>query len=346
MSGEQGTSTEGTPAEGTAVPSTPEAAPAGPIDYVVSDQGLPTVTDAELMGEDQDDLTVFPADETKKPDETPPADETKKPEETKPETPPKGFVPTAAVHEAREEIRRLKDRLSEYEVAGKKAEVPPVDVPTVRSDFKVLSKEEFAELSEESPRDALIYQQELMDYREVKRIAADSARQAEAERVKAEIEVGSLFEETAAIMADAVPGLFEEGSTVQQELTEFAETVGFTKDLFYLTNPGTQVILPGDTKPLYLGRQAATILTMIANLKSKGLPNADAALKASVEAELRPKIEQEVLSKIKGTGKKPAYKSLSDIPSSDTSTPERKMLSEAEVAAMNPKELEAYLSGA
>ncbi|MCK9408273.1 MAG: hypothetical protein M0R68_03985 [Bacteroidetes bacterium] len=322
---------------------------AGPIDYVISDQGLPTVTDAELMGMDQDvpvvpdtpavpDAPVVPAGKEQT-TETPPATEAKV------ETPPKGYVPTAAVHEAREEIRRLKERISAMEVKG--ADVKPVtppavpdNVPTVRSDFKVLTKDEFIALSEESPRDALVYQSELMDFREAQRIAADKARQDEV----AKVEVEELFEESAALMSAALPGIFDEGSTVQQELAQFADGIGFTKDLYYLTNPETQVILPGESKPLYLGRQAASIVAMLANLKNKGLPNADAAMRATVEAELRPKIEQEVLSKIKTAGVT-GYKALSEIPTSATTTPESKILTEAEVAALDPKALEAYLSG-
>ena len=331
-------------------PVTPEVAPVV-FDYVVSDQGLPTVSDADLQGFDDETESQDEAQpEVKSKEESPAEDETPVTPPPKAEAPPKGFVPTAALHEAREENRKLKERISTLEVAGK--DVPPIVPPalpadeiTVRSDFKVLTKEEFVELSEESPRDALIYQQELMDYREAQRIASDKLRVAEVEKANRDREVNDLFEESAALMAEAVPGIFDEGSTVSKELADFAESIGFTNDLFYLTNPETQVILPGEAKPLFLGRQAAAIMTVLAGLKNKGVPNADATMRAAVEAELRPKIEAEVLSKIKTTGKK-AYTALADIPTSAATTPERKILTEVEVAALNPKELEAYLSGA
>lgn len=325
-------------------------------DIVIGDQGLTTVSDDELRGyddaeegdEDSDEKSAEVKDTKtgqKEGEETPatPA--------PKPDAPPKGYVPTAALHEAREENRKLKERISALEVKG--ANEPPIvppavppDVPTVRPDFKVLTKDEFAELSEESPRDALLYTQELMEYKEAQRIAADAARQAEQQKAVIAAEVEQLFEEATGLMQEAVPGIFDEDSTVQQELSEFADAIGFTKDLRYLTNPETQVILPGETKPLYLGRQAASILKMLADLKTKGVPNADTANRAAVEAELRPKIEAEILSKIKSSGKK-GYKALSDIPTSESSIPSNKsILSEEEVAKLNPKALQAYLSGA
>lgn len=343
---EEGTTNEGTTAE------TQEAQPTTTrnfADIVIEDQGLSTVSDEDLQGYDETEEEK-PAEEEKPEVKPTEGDEKPATPAPKPEAPPKGFVPTAALHEAREEVRKLKERISALEVKG--AAEPPVtppavppDVPTVRPDFKVLTKDEFAELSEESPRDALLYTQELMEYKEAQRITAELARQAEQQKAATAAEVDQLFEETTALMQEAVPGIFDDGSTVQQELSEFADAIGFTKDLRYLTNPETQVILPGETKPLYLGRQAASILKMLADLKTKGIPNAGAADRAAIEAELRPKIEAEILSKIKSGGKT-SYKALSDIPTSESSIPTGKaMLSEAEVAKLSPKALQAYLSG-
>ena len=186
-------------------------------DIVIDDQGLPTVTDEDLHGYDEEETTEEkPEDEARPEAKVTEGEETPAAPTPKPEPPPKGFVPTAALHEAREENRKLKERISALEVKGaeEKPVVPPavpVDIPTVRSDFKVLTKEEFIELSEESPRDALLYTQELMDYKEVQRITAEAARQAEVQKAQNAKEVEGLFEEAVSLMTEAAPGLFDEG---------------------------------------------------------------------------------------------------------------------------------------
>jgi len=323
----------------------PEAT--APFDVMV-EQGLTGVTDAELRGEEVPDEEVKPEDLAK-----PPVDEVKpveKPAETLPpkvEPPPKGFVPLKAVQEVREENRALKERLKAIEAKlDPEVKVAPVTIPEVRADFKVLSRDELKELTEESPRDAVLYMAELRDFEIAQRMTAE-AKDAEAKR---SVEVANLFSESVKLMEAAVPDIFTEGSTAQQDLADFAETIGFTKDMFYLTNPETMIILPGETEPVYLGSQAASFIKMLADLRNKkpgDVPAADqTALRKTIEAELRATIEAEVLSKIKTGVGKPAFKSMGDIPSSDAETPSsQKMLTEAQVSKLSPAALKAYLSG-
>ena len=327
-----------------------------PFDILV-DQGLTGISEAELRGEDVNEDGSLKAVETVVPkvEEPGKADEGVKPVEPnaetetlppKVDTPPKGFVPTAAVREVREENRQLKERLRVLE--AKVLEPPPVKtaqpIPEVRADFKVLTGPEFKELSEESPRDALVYMAELRDYEKAESIKADATR-AQAQR---EVEVNNLFNESVKLMEEAVPDLFTEGSTAQQELAEFAETVGFTKDMFYLTNPETQVILPGESEPVYLGTQAASFVKMLADLRAKpGSKGAvdEAALRKTIEADLRKTLEAEILNKIK-TGKGTSFRSIGDIPSSDSEVPGSKApLTEAQYARLTPAQQKAYLSG-
>lgn len=334
-----------TQAESASAELTPSITTRSMADIVVSDQGLPEISEAELRGEDQTGDAEEPQTGLAEETETKAEDgevESKETETTPPKTepPPKGFVPTAALKEAREENRQLKDRLRQLEAKSLDAPLVSAEVPVVNPDFKVLSKTEFLELSEESPREALVYMQELQEHKDALR-AIQEQETLNARRAQ---EVEGLFEEAVEQMSAAVPGLFDENSTAQQELATFAEDIGFSKDLFYLTNPETQIILPGEKTPLYLGSQAASIIKMLATVRNKVGATPVDTIRKSIEAELRPKIEAEVLSKIKSGTKKP-FVSLTDIPTSASTAPLKGVLTEAEYARLSPSEQKAYLSG-
>lgn len=319
-----------------------------PMFDVLIDQGLTSISEDDLRGEtveekDSEGHKEVAEEQKVEGEESP---ETKAETETSPpkvEPPPKGYVPLAALKESREETRALKDRIKALEAKVLEPESKPEPtkapevIPEVRADFKVLTTAEFRELSDESPRDALVYMAELRDYEKAQQVKQALATQ----KVAREQEVDNLFRESVKLMEAAVPSIFEEGSTAQQELAEFAETVGFTKDMFYLTNPETQVILPGEIEPVYLGTQAASFIKMLADLKGK----VPAGTKSAVdETALRKSIEAEVLKKIKAGGK--SFKSLGDVPTSDSETPAPKgVLSEAQYMKLTPAQQKAYLSG-
>lgn len=309
-----------------------------PLDIILADQGLTDVSEDDLRGEDtepeeqeQEQKEELKEELKEEPKEAKAEEKQSEDSSPKAEPPPKGFVPTAALREAREELKQVKERLKILEAA--KPPALPVNIPEVREDFKVLTKAEFQELSEESPREAITYMMELQEYKEAQRIKQAQ----EAEKIQREREVELLLTEAAKQMTEAVPDLFAEDSTAQKELGEFAETIGFTRDMFYLTNPETQIILPGETTPVYLGTQAASIIKMLAGLKNK---------KPDVDIDkLRKEIETEVLTKIKA-GKSKTFTSLGDIPTSKSETPVSKgVLTEAQFAKLSAKEQEAYLSG-
>jgi hypothetical protein len=346
---------EGEPVVNVVVPEVSTKEPVIAFD-VLATQGLTDVSEADLRGENvPEEVPVVPVvpvvEETAKPPvvEEKPAEKLAETPPAKVEPPPKGFVPLKAVQEAREENRQLRERLKVLEDKVLEPEVKPVleTIPEVRADFKVLTKDEFKELSEESPRDALVYMAELQDFEKAQRMTKEAASQ----KASREREVEGLFAESVKLMTEAIPDLFTEGSTAQGDLASFAETIGFTKDMFYLTNPETLVILPGETEPVYLGTQAASFIKMLADLRTKvgkpgDVPAVDqTALRKTIEAELRKAIETEVLTKIK-TGGKPAFKSMGDVPSSDSEIPASKgVLTEAQYAALTPPQQKAYLSG-
>ena len=105
--------------------------------------------------------------------------------------------------------------------------------------------------------------------------------------------------------------------------------------MFYLTNPATKIILPGETEPLLLGEQAAHMIKFLATVKG---------LKPDTDS-IRQQLESEILAKLKKPG---SYVPLDAIPSAKDSQPviPGKILSDAEYAKLSPAEQEAYLSGA
>ena len=299
--------------------------------------GLTDISEEDLQGIEEEEKEPEPEETKEKETE----EETTEDVETetpppKVDTPPKGFVPTKAVQEAREENRYLKEQIKALEDKidnlAKKTEKPPEEE---EEPFNVLSKSELLELSADDPPAAIAYMLELQEYKEKQ---AEKAK-AESEKLTARQQATSLFNETAKIMEEAVPGLFDEKSGKQQELVSFAESVGFTDDLFFLTNPETMIVMPGETVPKYLGKQAAGIVKFIAGLKER-LNTTDTK---SLEKRIRTEIESEIMKKIKTSGK--TFKSLTDIPTSETDSPKpKRLLSESEMAKMSDKDIQKYLS--
>lgn len=305
--------------------------PKSDIDSWLAEQGLEDVSEDDLRGIEVEDEAEEQVEEEKPvepvvPESAPPKTE---------EKPPKGFVPTQAVKEAREENRYLKEQLKALQEsvdALKKA--PAVEAPT--ETFKVLTKAEFLELAEESPTEAMAYTLELQEYNERKR-AEELQEAKKSETLK---EINRTLTEAQKAMEEVAPGIFEEDSKVQEELVTFAESIGFGEDLFYLTNPETLVILPGETVPVYLGKQAASILKVLVNAKGMRTPKTD-------EAALRKQIETELLTKLKNTPPNKTFKSLSDLPTTEPVKIKKVsgVLSEKEFAKLSAKEQEVYLAG-
>jgi len=327
---------------------------------VLADQGLEDVSEAMLMGEDVDD----PKDDDTKDDDTK-DDDTKdddtkdddtkdddtKDDDTKDEeesqgvkseapapkdAPPKGFVPLAALHEVRGENRYLKEQMESMRasIESLKTAKPKEETEsTPEDDFKVLTDEEFDELSEEDPKEAIRYMRQLRAHEKIEEEKEYQQYVAE----QKEEEAQQIFSQAKALMEETIPGLFDKETGLQAKLAADAEEIGFSDELFYLTNPQTQVILPGAKEPTYLGVQAAKILKVVANA-AKVKPG-----KEVNEAELRKTIEAEIMAKIKKGG---SFKSLSDVPKAAQDKFNRgDNLTEAEFAKLTDAEQEAYLSG-
>jgi len=322
-------------------------------DMLMASQGITSFSEAELRGED---LVKEP--EADKPDETAKETKTGLAEEDKPkedteateettansepqaEKTPKGFVPLAAVHEARGEIRYLKEKLQDVQnQLARKAE--PIQTETeVAEDFEVLTDDQFEELADDNPAQAIIYQRKLAAYEASKRAATEQARQQE----EFAVEYEAVLNASAEAMEKVAPGIFDKDQPIQKELMDFAETIGFTEDMYYLTNPSTKIILPGETEPLLLGEQAASILGLLVNVKAKTAPQDTTAL----ETKLRTEITAELMKKFK-TADPNTFRGINQVPKSDSEIPSGsfagKVLTTDQLAKLTPAEYERYLAG-
>ena len=331
---------------------------------MLKSHGLQAPSESELMGEEdsQENNTADPGStETTKPEEKKPEDGEKKPEEgekkpeeseqkpeEKPEDktkPPKGFVPVAAVHEARNELREVRNELKEARAKLADYESGKVQKEAEFADFKVLTQDELAELTKEEPAEALLYINKLQEYKDFQREQEAKTRQEEADKES----LNQIYQRANLAMEEAVPGIFEESGEVMNEVRDFAESIGFTEDMFYLTNPATRIILPDEDTPYVLGEQAADILKLLVGVK-KMLSDAKQANTATVdEAALRAKITEEVeaslLTKMKAG---PQFKSLHALQKETEELPEENYgnnVSEAEFASWPKEKQDRWLAG-
>ena len=272
--------------------------------------------------------------------------------------PPKGFVPLSAITEARGENRYLKEqnkaleaRLVALEAGEKSGEKPAGIKSNVPEGFKVLSPEEFKALAKDDPTEGLLYMQNLVAYQADQVNSKVDTKLNAKDSESFQREYAQIVETTVAQMEEAVPGIFDKNSTAAADLATFAESIGFDKDMYYLTNPETKIILPGDSEPLLLGEQAASILRVLASAKagmSKEIAVSEAQ-KAAILKEhgdaLRTRIEAEVLAKIKSDPNN--FRSLTSVPAAAGDTKfGSTILTTAELSKLTAEEQEAYLSGA
>jgi hypothetical protein len=321
-----------------------------------------TISDEDLMGEDAEkpsEDAEKPKDESKaeeKPSETkeagtsPPKDE-KAAEDASDGTgeaqkPPKGFVPIQALHQERgqrqvltQEVSQLRAELEAFK-SGKKAVEDPTAEPEVE-DFKVLSEQEFDSLLEEDPVEAIKYDRKLRAWE------FEQAKKSEAEKAeKAEIDT------SIGMMAEAVPGLYDQDSDINQRLSEFAVENGFADldGLAVVTDPRTKVIPANGGAPKPLGRVAANLVVMLNSLfqqaSKPAVAEGDAKAKDALEKKVREQVTKDVLSKIK----QPAgaeHRSLGDIPGdagSDISSLTNP-LTEADFARLSKADQQRLLGG-
>ena len=301
-------------------------------------------------------------------------------EETRGEkTPPPGFVPLKALQEERERRKQAfeealywknlaEGKTSEEKGLHKESGAPDekpgrVNLPEeLREDAKEFRRlyPEYAELLVEDSSDGELVRNRLgafgpdgafdaaqsitvrRELRDIKsnfqRLEQEKAREAEkAYILRCEQE-----------LAASVPGLYHDPE-VAKSLVDFAVDAGINKDfLGILTDPGTRIVPAGQSpeKSMLLGEGATSLVKAIYSLKQKmeGSPKLE-TIRKEIEAELRPKITEEILNKVQ---KNPEYRGLDEVRSAKDSTPafSRGLVSDKELEKMSPKELEAYLGGA
>jgi hypothetical protein len=287
------------------------------------------------------------------------ATDAKKADTDESQKPPKGYVPIAALHEVRGEVKYLKEQIQELSKAkpSPAESKPEAKKSAVPEGFEVLTDKAFTELADEDPKEALLYMKNLGVYQEEKRQAEleeqrNLLKQRDESANKEKMQ--QIFADTEKKMEEFVPGLFDENSTASKELATFANDLGFTDDMYYLTNPETQIILPGETEPLLLGEQAASIIQTLATARNKinelSVKSADETklreeITKEVEADLRKTIEAELLAKFKTGPDETAFRSLTSVPSSESPEFADKVLTMADYNKLSPEEQEAYLAG-
>jgi len=338
---------------------------------VESLQGLPSIDESLLTGEEtkeekkeestDDEKTASSGSkdasdktEEKVEDKT----EEEKSEEAK-EVIPKGYVKLEALKESSEVIKSLKSEINKLKVQVYETQKAPEVKPLITEaevnqfkDFKVLSDTELEELMDEDPSAGLKYTKSLTKFNDfTKRLQEQKTQELIAERENEQVStrLQSIYDTAASQMEEAVPGIFD-NDEVQQEFQEFAKSIGFTDDMFYLTNPETRVIFPGETEALVLGEQAASIIKMLANAKkltsvSKTSEADIAKLTKEIEAKLRIDIEKELIKKFKGD-KKEKFTSISDVSTSEEDNKYAgRVLTDREFSKLSEAEQAEYLKG-
>jgi|GEM_PF-1660901 len=319
------------------------------------------VTEAELKGEEGESLqgddtaTPEPKDETADEPKEPEKESDKEPEkvvETEPDytqPPPKGYVPLPALQEERKATTDLRKALSDSQASTKEltSEIEalrsaPADEPDWIEDFKTLTGDEFAEMVDEDPDQAIKYQYKLNEYNKIS-AAQNESKLAEKRRIdRASQVINDSVEEIKA----AIPELYaEDNKETMESFVNTAVNAGFDEQyLHVLSRPDTLIIPPGGKVPIPLGKGAVSLTKLIDTLrKSSGV-------RSELEKVLRPELEKEITAKLmKKMKDSPAgeFRSITSVPGSGEEPGDfSKVLSEAEIGNLSDADQEKYLSGA
>lgn len=256
------------------------------------------------------------------------------------EKPPSGFVPLAALHEERGKRQYLSQ-----EVDGLRQEILTLkETPkgTKSDGFKVLSDKEFEELLEENPTEAILYDRQLRVHE------AGEVRKSDVQRADE-----AIINESTRAMREAVPQIYDPGSTINDDLTKFAVEQGFDEQyLPVLTDPRTKIIPPGSDEPVLLGNVAVGQVKMLYNLYKRGDNSDRAAIDEEIAAavkkdrkETTDRVTKEVMAKFNATPSQ-EYHSLGDIPGSgDEPFDVSKDLSEKQIDDLPEAQRRRYLGG-
>ena len=323
-----------------------EAEPEEPSEIEDTDDSEP------LEDEDKAEETEVPEEETtEEPEEEKTAEEEPEGDSTKP---PKGYVPLQALHEARTrasglqaEVTQLKAKL--YEATKPKKVEPPLVTETEVSkfkDFKVLSKAEAAALMEDNATAGLEYVEKLSEYMDYSsRLAKQQVLDAseKAKEAQEEAEAAKVRESVYTEFERLIPNIMAEDRTVSNDWADFAESKGFSEDLFPLLSPDT-IISPVGKEPFRVGKNAVGLLKMIMELrKAPSKDDLKKQIRAELTTELKAELGNKAVADIKS--KKAAKPQMQDIPDAAKSTPKLVVLSDKAYEKLSEQDKQRYLMG-
>ena len=259
--------------------------------------------------------------------------------------PPKGFVPLAALRESRELITGLRDDLqtAQKEIAELKKGTATKKQTSEEEEFKILSDEEFDQLAEDDPMEALRYERKLRRFEQAQLIKL----QQEEDVKKSASKNQELIDKAIQKVSEAIPEFFDETSNVSDEICGWVEKQGLNDKLIsIISDPATLIWGPDEQKPVILGEGAADIVKILFKVKQE-IDKADPEkLRAEIEKELREKLTKEisadVLKKVKSEGAK--FVSLDETRGGETEVETTgSLLTEADYAKLDSKEREKLL---
>lgn len=337
-----------------------EAEPEEPSEIEDTDDSEPSEDEdkAEETEVPEEETTEEPEEEKAAEEETTEEPEEEKAAEEEPDgdstKPPKGYVPLQALHEARTrvtglqaEVTQLKAKL--YEATKPQKVEPPLVTETEVSkfkDFKVLSKDEAAALMEDNATAGLEYVEKLSEYMDYSsRLAKQQVLDASAKAKEAqeEAEAAKIRESVYTEFERLIPNIMAEDRTVSNDWADFAESKGFSEDLFPLLSPDT-IISPAGKEPFKVGKNAVGLLKMIMELRK--VPSKD-DLKKQIRTELTTELKAELGNKAVADikSKKAAKPQMQDIPDAAKGTPKSVVLSDKAYEKLSEQDKQRYLMG-
>uniref|UniRef100_A0A6M3IF80 Uncharacterized protein n=1 Tax=viral metagenome TaxID=1070528 RepID=A0A6M3IF80_9ZZZZ len=339
----------------------------GESEEVVEEKGEVTAEEGEVKAEEKAEVVV----EEKKAEVK--ADVKKADTEEK-------VVPLTALHEERENRKRLASELTltreelrdlrkEFTLLKSESLPRKGEEKAEEKEDEVIASftkkaEELEDLVEDNPVNA---SKEMLKL--IKSIPGMLKKSAEIEKVEAgkvaettaedKGRLNTIISEGMGLMEELVPGITDlKESDVNKNLTVFAKEVGITADFLQeVTNPGT-VITTVDGNSRYIGKDAAYFVSVLDRaFKAKDPGVATEEMKAVILKEneegwkkaIREEVTKEIVAKI-GKGEKIDIGAINinELPGesdADTELIGSRVLSEEEVAALNPAQKRKYLGG-
>lgn len=230
--------------------------------------------------------------------------------------PPKGFVEVQALKQAKETTKHFKQEnlsLKEEITALKEQMLQAVTVrqkPSEFEGFELMNTEDLKELMYDDPDKAAQYVDKEKRFLEYQRDQDIEDQKSKAFLKDDEAAVQTAKEKIIEILVD---------NEAIADLEEAAIENGFSQSMFFLTDPETKIIVPGQSRPRSLGEGAAAVLGLIQKIKDSGNQKVEVTLDMvpdAVKAQIIEAAQDDIIKKAKGDTKTSGTK-ISDIPPSD-----------------------------